>query len=1267
MFWAELHSNVKQPPRGKRIRRFPLGLGYIFRGSGLNLTGKIIPFCGRKLSSPSPRQGLEEARVAPPEPGGRVLGGSSLRSELGALGGGPCACQVQRLGARLPQCRCAAAGPAVPERLRSRCLRRPRPKYGPDSAASSRLGRAAALINLKYSVEEEQRAGTVIANVAKDAREAGFALDPRQASAFRVVSNSAPHLVDINPSSGLLVTKQKIDRDLLCRQSPKCIISLEVMSSSMEICVIKVEIKDLNDNAPSFPAAQIELEISEAASPGTRIPLDSAYDPDSGSFGVQTYELTPNELFGLEIKTRGDGSRFAELVVEKSLDRETQSHYNFRITALDGGDPPHLGTVGLSIKVTDSNDNNPVFGESTYSVSVPENSPPNTPVIRLNASDPDEGTNGQVVYSFYGYVNDHTRELFQIDPHSGLVTVTGALDYEEGHVYELDVQAKDLGPNSIPAHCKVTVSVLDTNDNPPIINLLSVNSELVEVSESAPPGYVIALVRVSDRDSGLNGRVQCRLLGNVPFRLQEYESFSTILVDGRLDREQHDQYNLTIQARDSGVPMLQSAKSFTVRITDENDNHPHFSKPYYQVIVQENNTPGAYLLSVSARDPDLGLNGSVSYQIVPSQVRDMPVFTYVSINPNSGDIYALRSFNHEQTKAFEFKVLAKDGGLPSLQSNATVRVIILDVNDNTPVITAPPLINGTAEVYIPRNSGIGYLVTVVKADDYDEGENGRVTYDMTEGDRGFFEIDHVNGEVRTTRTFNENSKASYELIVVAHDHGKTSLSASALVLIYLSPALDAQESMGSVNLSLIFIIALGSIAGILFVTMIFVAIKCKRDNKEIRTYNCSNCLTITCLLGCFIKGQNSKCLHCISVSPISEEQDKKAEEKVSLRGKRIAEYSYGHQKKSSKKKKISKNDIRLVPRDVEETDKMNVVSCSSLTSSLNYFDYHQQTLPLGCRRSESTFLNVENQNTRNTTANHIYHHSFNSQGPQQPDLIINGVPLPETENYSFDSNYVNSRAHLIKSSTFKDLEGNSLKDSGHEESDQTDSEHDVQRSLYCDTAVNDVLNTSVTSMGSQMPDHDQNEGFHCREECRILGHSDRCWMPRNPMPTRSKSPEHVRNIIALSIEATAADVEAYDDCGPTKRTFATFGKDVSNHPTEERPILKGKRTVDVTICSPKVNSAIREAGNGCEAISPVTSPLHLKSPLPTKPSMSYTVALAPPAHDLEYHANNGASRPSEAEPRGADSEKVMHEVNPILKEGRDKESPGVKRLKDIIL
>uniref|UniRef100_A0A8C1F5N1 Protocadherin-19 n=2 Tax=Cyprinus carpio TaxID=7962 RepID=A0A8C1F5N1_CYPCA len=1071
-----------------------------------------------------------------------------------------------------------------------------------------------AVYNLKYTVEEELRAGTKIANVTADAKNAGFALGNRQPY-LRVISNSEPRWVNLSPA-GLLITKQKIDRDAVCRQTPKCFISLEVMSNSMEICVIKIEIIDVNDNAPRFPTNHIDIEISENAAPGTRFPLEGASDPDSGSNGIQTYTITPNDIFGLEIKTRGDGSKIAELVVEKTLDRETQSRYTFELTAEDGGDPPKSGTVQLNIKVIDSNDNNPVFDEPVYTVNVLENSPINTLVIDLNATDPDEGTNGEVVYSFINFVSNLTKQMFKIDPRTGVITVNGVLDHEELHVHEIDVQAKDLGPNSIPAHCKVIVNVIDINDNAPEIKLLSENSEMVEVSENAPLGYVIALVRVSDNDSGANGKVQCRLQGNVPFRLNEFESFSTLLVDGRLDREQRDTYNLTILAEDSGYPPLRSSKSFAVKVTDENDNPPYFTKPHYQAMVLENNVPGAFLLAVSARDPDLGMNGTVSYEIIKSEVRGMSVESYVTVNSN-GEIYGVRAFNHEDTRTFEFKVSAKDGGDPPLTSNATVRIVVLDVNDNTPVMTTPPLVNGTAEVSIPKNAGVGYLVTQIKADDYDEGENGRLTYSISEGDMAYFEIDQINGEVRTTKTFGENAKPSYQITVVAHDHGQTSLSASAYIVIYLSPDLNAQEQIGPVNLSLIFIIALGSIAVILFVTMIFVAVKCKRDNKEIRTYNCSF-----------------------------------------LYLRRVAEYSYGNQKKSSKKKKLSKNDIRLVPRDVEETDKMNVVSCSSLTSSLNYFDYHQQTLPLGCRRSESTFLNVENQNSRNAAPNHGYHHTFTGQGPQQPDLIINGMPLPETENYSIDSSYVNSRAHLIKStSTFKDMEGNSLKDSGHEESDQTDSEHDVQRGHYADTAVNDVLNMTVPPNNSQLPDQDQSEGFHCQDECRILGHSDRCWMPRVPMPARAKSPEHGRNVIALSIEATTVDVPHYEDCGTIKRTFATFGKDGSD---EERAEQRGRRqTAEPAVCSPKTNGTVREAGNGREAVSPITSPVHLKSPQ-TKPPSTYNTLKC---RDAERIANHSLLR----QPEGKDSEPAMREINTLLQDGREKESPGSKRLKDIVL
>ncbi|XP_023184403.1 protocadherin-19 isoform X7 [Xiphophorus maculatus] len=994
-----------------------------------------------------------------------------------------------------------------------------------------------AVINLKYGINEEMKPGSVIGNVTRDALKQEFQIAP-QPPYLRVISNSEPRWVELSPA-GILTTQMKIDRDVVCRQNPKCIVSLEVMSNSMEICVIKVEIEDLNDNAPRFPTSHIDIEISENASPGTRFPLEGASDPDSGIFGVQSYSITPNELFGLEIKTRGDGSKIAELVVQKSLDRETQSHYTYEISAEDGGDPPKIGAVQLNIKVIDSNDNNPVFDEPVYTVNVMENSPVNTLVIDLNATDPDEGTNGEVVYSFNSYVTEKTREAFKIDPRTGIITVNGVLDYETTQIYEIDVQAKDLGPNSIPAHCKVTVNVMDTNDNPPVISLLSLNTEMVEVSENAQRGYVIALVRVSDKDSGANGKVKCTLQGNVPFRLQEYESFSTILVDGRLDREQKDTFNLTIQAEDSGIPQLRATKSLVVKVTDENDNPPHFLKPHYQEMVMENNLPGSCLLAVSAEDPDLGMNGTVSYSIVPGEIKHMDVNTYVSINP-SGRIYSMRSFDHEYTRTFDFKVLARDNGNPSLSSNATVRIVVLDVNDNTPVMTNPPLVNGTAEVSIPRNAGVGYMVTQVKADDYDEGENGRLTYTISEGDRAFFEIDQVNGEVRSTRMFGENAKSTYEITVVARDHGKPSLSASAYIVVYLSPDLNAQETIGPVNLSLIFIIALGSIAAILFITMIFVAVKCKRDNKEIRTYNC-----------------------------------------------RVAEYSYGNQKKSSKKKKLSKNDIRLVPRDVEETDKMNV-----------------------------------------------------------------------TENYSIDSSYVNSRAHLIKStSTFKDLEGNSLKDSGHEESDQTDSEHDVQRGHYVDTAVNDMLNMTVPPNVCQLPDQDPGEGFHCQDECRILGHSDRCWMPRVSVPARAKSPEHARNVIALSIEATTVDVPHYED-GTIKRTFATFGKDGPED--VERGELKGKRTQESQVCSPKANGgAVREAGNGREAASPITSPVHLKSPM-SKASSSYNTLKC---RDAERIANHSLLR----QPEGKDSEPAVREINTLLHDGRDKESPSSKRLKDIVL
>ncbi|KAG7257701.1 hypothetical protein CRUP_031903 [Coryphaenoides rupestris] len=779
--------------------------------------------------------------------------------------------------------------------------------------------KALTLKNLNYTIPEEQGSGTVIGNIAKDA---GYgAMERGKKSNFQVLENSAPHLVDIDPESGLVFTKQRIDRETLCRRSPKCQLSMEVFANDKEICMIKIYIQDINDNSPSFPSDHINIDISENAAAGTRFPLTIAHDLDFGENGIKTYQVTRDDYntFSLDLKVRGDGTIYPELVVQRPLDREDQSHHTLLLTAIDGGEYPRSGSMQINVRVTDSNDNSPVFEKSSYVIEIPENSPPGKILIDLNATDQDEGSNGQVVYSFTGYASERMQDLFSIDPNTGIIKIQGEIDYEENPIIEFDVQAKDLGPNPIPGHCKLTVKVLDKNDNWPLISFVSVRQGAI--SEAAPPESVIALVRVTDKDSGRNGQLQCRVLGNVPFRLQENnDNFYTLLTDRPLDRELKEEYNITIMARDNGIPSLNSTKSFTVKILDENDNAPRFTKVVYVLQVPENNIPGEYLGSLLAHDPDVGRNGTVSYSILPSHIGDVSVYTYVSVNPTNGAIYALRSFNYEQTKFFEFKVQAKDAGSPHMESTSTIRVSILDVNDNLPVIILPLLQNDTAEISVPRNVGIGYIVTTVKAVDHDHGESGHLTYEISEGnDDHLFEMDPVAGEVRTAHALWDEVAPVVELVVKVTDHGKPPLSAVAKLIIKANPEAAAGGSSSASgetrpwDVSLPLIVTLCIISVMLLAVMTAIAVKSKHQEKEAGNYNC-----------------------------------------------RMAEYSNAPVGKgnNSKKKRINKSDIMLVQSEMEERDsasRMNVVSSPSLITSPICFNY-QSPLPLTLPRSEVMYL-----------------------------------------------------------------------------------------------------------------------------------------------------------------------------------------------------------------------------------------------------------------------------------------------------------------------
>ncbi|XP_034614280.1 protocadherin-17 isoform X4 [Trachemys scripta elegans] len=1094
---------------------------------------------------------------------------------------------------------------------------------------------ALTLKNLNYSVPEEQGAGTVIGNIGRDARlQAGAGGQPPPAergggrgtkSTFRVLENSAPHLLDVDGESGLLYTKQRIDREALCRRSAKCQLSLEVFANDQEICMIKVEIQDLNDNAPAFPSDQVDMDISENAAPGTRFPLTSAHDPDAGDNGLRTYLLTRDDygLFSLDVKSRGDGTKFPELVIQKPLDREEQSHHTLVLTALDGGDPPRSGTVQLNVRLIDSNDNSPVFEAASYVVELPENAPLGTAVIDLNATDADEGTNGEVLYSFSGYAPERVRDLFSIDPQSGLIRVKSNLDYEESGLIEIDVQARDLGPNPIPAHCKVTVRLIDRNDNAPAIGFVSVRQGAL--SEAAPPGTVIALVRVTDRDSGKNGQLQCRVLGGggagaVPFALEEnYDNFYTVVTDRPLDREAQDEYNVTILARDGGSPPLNSTKSFSVRILDENDNPPRFSKSLYVLQVPENNIPGEYLGSVLAQDPDLGQNGTVSYSILPGHVGDVSIYTYVSVNPTNGAIYALRSFNYEQTKHFEFRVLAKDSGSPHRESNATVRVTVLDVNDNAPLIVLPALINDTAELQVPRNAGVGYPVGTVHALDSDFGESGRLTYEIVEGnEEHLFEMDPTSGEIRTLHPYWEELSPVAELVVKVSDHGKPSLSAVAKLIVraLAGPLPEAGEPQVNGeqhrrphwDLSLPLIVTLSTVSIILLAAMITIAVKCKRENKEIRTYNC-----------------------------------------------RIAEYSHpqlggggsssggggggGGGGGKGKKKKISKNDIMLVPSEGEDSrgplNVMNVVSSPSLATSPMYFDY-QTRLPLSSPRSEVMYLKPASNNLTVPQGHVGCHTSFTGQGTNASEAPPSRMSIIQTDNFPAEPNYMGSRQQFVQSSsTFKDPERASLRDSGHGDSDQADSDQDTNKGSCCDMSVREALKMKTTSTKSQPLEQEQQgrgqrpivgicgparceegkfseqeECVNCTDECRVLGHSDRCWMPQFPTTNQAENADYRTNLFVPTVEANV-ETETYETVNPTgKKTFCTFGKDKREHTiliANVKPYLKAKRALSPLL--QEVPSASSSPTKTC--IEPCTStkgPLdgcEVKSGALAEPSSQY--------------------------------------------------------------
>ncbi|XP_045887427.1 protocadherin gamma-C5-like [Micropterus dolomieu] len=693
----------------------------------------------------------------------------------------------------------------------------------------------------RYSIPEELKQGSVVGNLAKDL---GLGLSDIFDRKLRVASEAGEQYFSVDAGKGELVVNDRIDREALCGQSASCVLPLQVViENPLHLYRIEVEIRDVNDNSPSFLSKERNLKIAELTAVGARYPLETAQDLDVGSNSLKSYSLSKDECFSLKIKELANGRKVPELVLEKPLDREKQNVHQLLLTALDGGNPVKTGTSKITVTVLDNNDNVPVFKHALYKITLPENSQSGFMLVKVEATDADEGVNGEIEYSFAEHTPDVLLSIFQINSATGEVFLKGQLDYETVATHEIDITAKDKGIPEMEGHCRVQVEVIDINDNAPEIVLTSKPSH---VPEDAPSGTVVALLTARDLDSSDNGKVTLQLTKDSPLTLKpSFSNNYALVTKGGLDRERFSQYSIEITATDLGSPPLSCKKTINVSITDVNDNPPVFTQPSYNVYLKENGVPGSILYSVSASDLDFGENAKISYSILDSKVQDVSVSSYVYINSDNGSIYSMHSFDYEKLKVFQIQVQAKDQGSPSLSSNATVHVFILDQNDNAPAVIYPSsaALGSLSHQRMPRSAKAGHLVTKVTAVDADSGHNAWISYRLAEAtDASLFTVNLYTGEVRTKRAASEQDDSSQRLLIEIKDDGEPVQSSTVTVSILLEdglhePILDlrqkaAEPSKKTGRITLYLILSLASVSVLSLLTFLILAVKCIRNSRS---------------------------------------------------------------------------------------------------------------------------------------------------------------------------------------------------------------------------------------------------------------------------------------------------------------------------------------------------------------------------------------------------------------------------------------------------
>ncbi|XP_072240019.1 cadherin EGF LAG seven-pass G-type receptor 2 [Leuresthes tenuis] len=605
------------------------------------------------------------------------------------------------------------------------------------------------------TVEEEQDPGVVILRV-------NFQTTGEIPVTLQVQSEADKFSIS---SNGELTTKVKLDFD----DSPHNY-SVEISISdgiTSDSAIIEVHVTDINDNSPVFASTTVTKSVPEGTEVGSNVTIVPATDKDSNFNKEIRYSLRGGEgMFSIDPIS-------GMVSVAGALDRETTANYSLLVVAEDQGRPARSATATLMVQVSDINDNVPKFFESEYEVEVLETKEVETRLLTLSAVDPDEGANGRLTYSIFQQSPTSDPAVFELDASTGTLWLAKPLDYSEVKMYTLMVQASDGGVPSLVGNGSVLVKVKDVNNNPPEFSKDSYN---VAVSENLATGASILTLEVTDRDEGGFSKGHF-LYTNDTFDINE-QGVVSLRKDIILDRETIDSYLFQVVAVDQPTDGLRGTAQLNITILDYNDNAPQFPSIPDPLQIFEGEysveVPGE-VFTIEPTDADIGPNGEVNLYLASPN----PLFRF----REDGTLLAIGSLDRESRETYELVVKASDKGSPKRENITTIRVSLIDVNDNPPEFSSSSYVSSI----LLKDVEEGKLVLTLSATDKDAGNNSRISYSFSTGNSPYLALNSETGAVTlTSDSADLTEDTTLVLTAMATDHGHPPLNSTGQLNLFIS-------------------------------------------------------------------------------------------------------------------------------------------------------------------------------------------------------------------------------------------------------------------------------------------------------------------------------------------------------------------------------------------------------------------------------------------------------------------------------------------------